>query len=585
MNGSVPPADSPACGYRFADFRLGADGTLLRGNRRVPLTVEEITALRLLVERAGDIVSPLELKRLLGRNAPAATDSAARCVASLRARLEPSNCIQSVYKRGFRISATVRRLGLPQQGDLPRLVILPFAAGYGIPEYLGTAVAQEAMVRLEDSNNPIASIVAPDSVFALATRRVPAHQIGQTLRADLVLTGELKATTKRDRIRIEMMRVEDGAQLWIEEFFFDRRRIAVLVQEVVKRVSCRLHGGGLFIAAAADEKDQTDLGYSEAIDLFQRARFDWQSLERHRMQDGMSRLRRAIELDPTSTPAWVDLAHLCVAQGLMGFMAPMAASELLRRAMHRIPKGTEIAERMRPALGWMNFHVDRDLRAANREFARVAHLDHDPWVTRLRVVFALSRHRFNEALELLQEAIAVDPYSPWLQARLGWALHLAGETSASAKQIRKTLEIFPGHTAALLYGSIVLSYNGETARALELAQKLGAEQPNFDIATAVHAYALARAGNAGEARTLLERLEWLSRERFVMNTFQAAVYVELGDPDAALRELHASNRCRCPWFFQTLADPRLEPLHRRAEFEAMRTMLTGMEAEASGETA
>jgi DNA-binding winged helix-turn-helix (wHTH) protein len=585
MNGSLLPAAPQPCGYWFEGLRLQADGILLCGKTRVSLTRDELAALRLLLSRAGKIVSHLELKRALWGDARVASGAVLQCIASLRTRLEPADCIQIVYKRGFRISASVHRDDARQPRDLPRLAVLPFAAGFGVPDYLVMAVAEGVMEQLSDPHNPIASVVARDSVFTLAARGASAREVGRAVCADLVLTGELKATTKHDWIRAEMIRIEDGAQLWIEDFFFSRRRIALLVRELVRRVTYRLHGCELFIAAAAEEEDETAPFHGEAIELFHRAHFEWQSLDRHRMQDGMGSLQRAIELDPTMTTAWVDLARVCMAEGLMGFMAPTAAAEMLRRAIKRLPSGMEIPEGMLPTIGWMDFHVDRDLQRAEREFGRAAHLAHDPWVTRMRTMFALSRHHFGEALDLLQDALAADPFSPWLQARLGWALHLSGDASESVKQIHRALDMFPEHASALLYGAMVLAYNGETARAVELAQRLRSDLPHFDIATAVSAYAFARAGNAQEARALLERLEWLSRERFVMKTFQAAVYVALNDIDAALRELCAANRCRCPWFFQMLADPRLEPLSGAPEFEAMRAMLTTMEAEAAEATA
>ena len=63
-----------------------------------------------------------------------------------------------------------------------------------------------------------------------------------------------------------------------------------------------------------------------------------------------------------------------------------------------------------------------------------------------------------------------------------------------------------------------------------------------------------------------------------------AVYLALGEPDAALAELRTSNEFRCPWFFQMLADPRLKPLEARPEFLQMRHLLAGMEADAQGAT-
>jgi hypothetical protein len=118
-----------------------------------------------------------------------------------------------------------------------------------------------------------------------------------------------------------------------------------------------------------------------------------------------------------------------------------------------------------------------------------------------------------------------------------------------------------------------------------MAQDLVQRQPYFDLASAVLAYALACAGRAADAQAILERLQWLSRERFVLRSFTPAVYVALGDLDAALAELHAANRARCPWFFQMLADPRLKQLHGHPEFEQLQDILTRMEAGAGSNPA
>jgi hypothetical protein len=80
---------------------------------------------------------------------------------------------------------------------------------------------------------------------------------------------------------------------------------------------------------------------------------------------------------------------------------------------------------------------------------------------------------------------------------------------------------------------------------------------------------------------LLERLDWLSRERFVLRTMNAAALVALGDPEAAIAELRRSAETRCPWFFQALADPRLKPLHGHPEFVELEAILPRMEAAAA----
>jgi len=156
-------------------------------------------------------------------------------------------------------------------------------------------------------------------------------------------------------------------------------------------------------------------------------------------------------------------------------------------------------------------------------------------------------------------------------------MHLNGEVAASLEQIDEAMRRFPEYEGARFYAAIIAGFNGDNARAIELAEELVQRQPYFDPASAVQAYALAAAGRAAEARAIIGRLQWLGRERFVMKSFSAAAWVTLGDLDAALSELRAANDDRCPWFFQVLADPRLKPLHGHPEFEELRAILPAME--------
>jgi tetratricopeptide (TPR) repeat protein len=406
-------------------------------------------------------------------------------------------------------------------------------------------------------------------------------QVGEALHADLVLTGIVRALPDRFRLRAEMIRVSDGTQMWVEDLLVPQSLTAGLESELAQRLLVRLNSGGLALSVPAPEDAENDHPKRrEAYDLFLRGHHEWQTLQRHRMQDGLQHLFRAVELDPSLVPAQVDLANACIAQELFGFMSPILAAEQVRLAAQAIPASREGSEAILPALGWVRFHVDHDLTGALRAFRTSAHLPHDTAITRVRSMFALSRHRFGEAIEMLNTALQADPFSPWLNARLAWAYHLAGDSARSLAQIERAIELFPEHESSSLYGTIILAFNGEAERAISLAENLVRRSPYFDLATAVHGYALACAGRRDEARTILERMQWLSRERFVMNSFTTALFVALGDFDGALAEMHTAAEAHCPWFFQMLADPRMKALHERPEFERMHKLLDRMEASA-----
>lgn len=561
--------------FLFGNFKLVPDGTLFRGETQIHLPPKELAALRFLLTHAGQIVTPAQLRQALWGDVHVTADSVPRCLSSLRARLEPEQCIQTMYKRGYRLAVPVLRNGSQDRGP-SRLAIMPFAVGHNVAEHLGPAIAEDVTTRITATGPSSVAVLARDSVFTLAHRGLTAVQVGEALKADLVLAGTLLAMATHYRLRVEMIRVEDGTQIWVEDMLVARDRVLDLESELVQRLVFRL--GCEFPIAVGTPALRSRAAHPEAYEVFLRGHQEWQTKERHRMHDGMQHLLQATDLDPSLISAQVDLAHVCVTQEFYGFMSPDLAAQQIRHIGNSISHVSANAPTLLPVLGWIDFHVDRDLARALDQFSASAHLPHDQSTTRLRVMFALSRHRFEEALEWLQSALLADPYAPWLHGCLAWAWHLAGQRAHSVAQVEKTLSLFPEDEHGLLFGALILTFNGQAERGEILARELVRRTPYFDIATAVLAYALACAGQRDEAYGILEQLQWLSRERFVLRSFTPAAYAALGEVEAAISELRAADDARCPWFFQALADPRLESLHAQPEFERMRAMEPQMES-------
>jgi DNA-binding winged helix-turn-helix (wHTH) protein len=589
LNSKVRPSvagnDPREHGYTFAGFRLEPDGTLFRGQSVVHLAPKELAALRVLLDRAGQIVTPHELRQALWGDVHVTADSIPKCLSSLRARLAPEDCIQTVYKRGYRLWAEVKSHEADHAAALPRLAIAPFELGPAFPEHLGLAVVEGTTDRLVNLRPAMVTVLARDSVFSLANAGTTPQQMGEKLKADLVLAGELRAMPAHYRLRARMIRVADSAEVWVEDMLVERNRTAALKNELADRLVVRLGNGAISIsaagAAAAEREDTPE--QREAYEIYLKARNERHTLERHRMQDGLQRLLRATELDPSLAPAQVDLANLCCTQAILGFMSPRVAEETVRRAAQAIPRDCDEAVAVLPALGWTEFHAARNLPAAIDAFERSSGMTDNRWSLRWRVMFALSRRRFDEAIGLSYDALAGDPYSPWLHARLAWTLFLAGQTEESAEQSRRALAQFSGgdDDGVMLYAGMILAFAGDVARGVEVAAELARRHPYFDMAAAHHAYTLACAGRGDEALALLQRLHWLSRERFVLRSFIPPVYVALGEHESALAELRAAEESRCPWFFQMLADPRLKPLESHPMFASMNAILPAMEAVAA----
>jgi DNA-binding winged helix-turn-helix (wHTH) protein/tetratricopeptide (TPR) repeat protein len=595
--------------YNFGPFHLRPDGSLLRNGVSVRLPPKELAALRLLLSSAGEIVSPMQLRSAIWGDVHVSADSLPRCISSLRALLDSENCIQTIYKRGYRFALNVKESHPePYKGPErraarpvgpPRLAILPFETSDGVPASFGPGIADETMRHLARSRTPIVDLMARDSVFALAARGASAQEVGAALGADLALAGFISAFPQHFRLRLEMLRVSDSVQLWMEDFLVPRNRLAYADSHAARHISARICK--IFatqapqpITASAPSVLQKSARRNEAYALYLRACAQWNSLQRREMQEAMRLFQQALDLDPGLAEARSYLVHGYLAQSSYGYLRSDIAAELAYKQTEIALSLSPSGQALYPAIGWIHFHHGRDLAAARDAFAHpqctgyslynhnpsgsaqnIYRAAYSPWSLIYQVRFALGQGCFAEAIALLQSAILQDPYSPVLHARLVWAYHLAGDSGAAVEQARAAQKLFPGHPGVTFFCSMVFAAAGDSddglaAEAIALASKLVKDTPSLDAGYANLAYAHARQGRTAEARDLLDRQQWLSQERFVMRSFHAPVFVQLGELDAALDALMAADRHHCSWLFELLVDPRLQPLHGEPEFERLR---------------
>jgi DNA-binding winged helix-turn-helix (wHTH) protein/tetratricopeptide (TPR) repeat protein len=603
---------------RFSLFSLLPDGTLLCGGDPIQIPPKELAVLRLLVANAGQIVAHQQLQEAGWGNVHVSQDSLPKCISSLRGRLNSEKCIQTVYKRGYRFTLPVeltpidrqekQREGAEERRVFPmprllRLAILPFASSANVPEGFGSGVAEETMLKLNRANPLAVEILARDSVFLLAAKGLAAAEVGKTLGADLALTGTITPLPRHFRLRAEMIRVRDGVQLWVEDFLLPRELLAYADARLAKRISARIRrafaspiaalsfqrGGGTIAYAAAGAAPESDLSpakVSKAYSVFLQARHEWNSLERNRMQDAVLGFERATEMDSSFQSARINLIHGYLYQAFWGYLSPEAAAKLARHQAEILVGSGDSTRSLWAALGWIQFFYDRDLAAAARSFKDTCSSGYDPMAFRYCSRFHLGQGQFSKAIDLLQTALAADPYSAGVQTSLMWAYHMAGDTRSALALAEGALELFPAHPPLLVFSSLAMAAAGSpgdrlTERATELATKVVLSRPNFDGGISVLAYAYARHGRIEEARKLIERQMSLSQEHFVMRSVRVPALVALGEFDLALEELSLSEGERCPWFLESLHDPRLEPLHGRPEFQRLQGIAQSMGASIS----
>jgi tetratricopeptide (TPR) repeat protein len=395
------------------------------------------------------------------------------------------------------------------------------------------------------------------------------------------------------RLRAEMLRASDGVQLWVEDFLVPRELVAYADARIAKRIAARIRNTFTAGAPSLPSSDASSAGAaeiapgsaaihhsrrSEAYLVEMRAKANWDTFRLPQMQEAIRDYRRALEIDPELHSARIHLMHSYLALATFGYLRGDIAAEQARK--HAEALLTQSDSAARAALGWIHFFHDRDLEAATASFAGPQSAVYNPWVTVYQARFAMGQGRLSEAVALLRSAIHSDPFSPVMHWRLAWALHVAGDTDGALQQAESALRLFPNDPGALFFAAIIFAAasdpNSESAasrdlgaRSVGLATHLIQIAPSLDGGYSALAYAHTRRGKIAEARALLDRQAWVSRERFVPRSFDAPALVELGEHDAALEALATAERQHCPWLFELLGDPRLRPLHREPEFQRL----------------
>src|SRR5579859_199038 len=593
--------ESEGVQYNFGRYCLRPDGTLLRDSAVIPLPPQEMLLLRLLLAEAGQIVPTQKLREIVWGGVHVSADSLPRCISSLRSRLDFADCIQTVYKRGYRFTVPVQQNLALRSGErvmerraarfnsVPRLAIMPFQISDGIPHYFGPGIAEQMILRLSRARNAVVEVMPRSSVFALVEGGAAPLAVAKEMHADLVLTGTITALPRHFRLRAEMIRVAGAVPMWAEDFLLPRELLAHADVRLAKRITARIrdsfarpiasHGSVSLSAAASSAPAATqEAQRSQAYALYLQSCVQWNTLERHQMQDAIRGFHEAIDLDESLFPARLYLMHSYLAHSTLGYLRADLAAELARKQAEIIHTHASSSYSVHPALGWIHFHHDRDFAAAASAFARPQNGGYNLWNLLYQVKFALGQGRAPEAVALLRSALEADPFSPALHGQLAWSLHLAGDARGAIEQAKRAQSLFPNHPWVMLFCAIVFSsaINARNevnshwaAQATQLASRLIQSPSSLDAGYATLAYVYARQGRIIEARSLLDRLQWLGRERFVMGTFQAPALVELGEIDAAIAALVAADEQHCPWLFEVLGDPRLEPLHGEPEFERL----------------
>jgi serine/threonine-protein kinase len=454
-------------------------------------------------------------------------------------------------------------------GGIHSIAVLPLVntSGDEQMEYLSDGLTESIIFSL--SQLPRLRVMARSTVFRHKGSAQSAHETGRALGVQSVLAGTVLQRGETLLIRVELVEVATGWQLWSAQYKAKSADLITTEEEISQQISNALR------LKLTPEKQQLlakrQADNVEAYHLLLKGRFYWGKRTEEGLNKALQYFREAIELDPLYAQAHAGLSECYVPLAVYCHLAPTDAWPKARAAARRaLEIDPDLAE-ARTVLGSCKSSFDWDLDAAEQEVRAALVLN--PNYPRARQVLAeifTMKGRFAEANAEVRRALDLDPLSLHMNAAVVMDHYFSREPQDAIKHGVSAIDLDPTFYPTHFYLGLAYQHAGQFEKAvaeLEYARTLSKDST---LVSTSLAGALAGWGKTEQARHILGELEQPSSQKYVPQSFVAAVHAGLGDQDEALTRLERAYDERCGWLLRcALLDARLDVLRDAPRFQTL----------------
>jgi DNA-binding winged helix-turn-helix (wHTH) protein/tetratricopeptide (TPR) repeat protein len=533
--------------YEFAQFRLDAGKLLLlRGGEHVPLTPKVFETLLLLVKHAGEVLEKEVLIRAVWPDAIVEENNLNQNISVLRRVLGEirgeNRFIATVPGKGYRFIPKVRSLTARVSDDPEhvRIGVLPFEnIGAGSDrEYLADGLTEETIASLGQIDPEHFSVIGRTSVMAYKRTVKSLAEIGKELDATYLVESSLRAEGERLRITAKLIRVRDQLQIWSSSYDSGPGSMLALQSELSKTIAeqVRLRLSPERLNALGRRQTRN----AEAYNLYLHGRHFWQQLSPPTTRKAIEYFTHATELDPHYALAWSGLADCYTSGPVNGDAPPQAVWPLAREATSQAVHAEPALAEVQTSLGSLKFWLDWEWAAAENAYRRATQLDPSyPLGHRMLGVVLSHMCRHDEAQASIRHARELDPLYVMHQSLSSQIAFAARDFPAALQFAKQAIVVDPEFWIAQVHLAQVYIELGENNLALAALNHPGKFGVNSKV-IALRGYVFARSGRTEEARTVLNTLLAISKERYVPPYAMAIVHAGFREYDQAL---HWLERC------------------------------------------
>jgi TolB-like protein/Tfp pilus assembly protein PilF len=479
------------------------------------------------------------------------------------------------------IGGTVSRLRITDGGGPAdqlagptTVAVLPFE-NLGPPEdeYFSAGMTDEITTRLASVSG--ISVIPRRAALRYAGSDMAIHEIGRKLRVDYLLVGSVRWAARESgsrnvRITLELLQARDERQVWATTYDRVIDDIFEVQSDIAGQVIDRL-------GVALPESEQIRLRASptsnrEAYVLYLKGRYFWNKRTETDVETALDYFRRAADLDPGYSLAWVGTADAWIFRGWYSLLAPRETYPKAKAAALKALEFDSTLAEAHASMAMIHLEYDHDWVAAEREYRRATQLNSRyPIAHQWYGGFLSAMARHEEALQQAEMARELDPLSPIIQTWVGLRLYFARRYEQAITEYLKALKLDEDFAPAHWHLGWAYEQAGQFEKGVSEAQRAMAIDGDNLLYVASLGHAYARAGRAKEARATLAQLTRASADRHVSAYHVALIHIALGDVNIGLDWLDRAYEEQSPWIGYMRVDPRLDPVRSQPRFQRLLT--------------
>jgi len=444
------------------------------------------------------------------------------------------------------------------------IAVLPFVdmSAAKDQEYFSDGLAEQLINDLAKVSN--LKVVGRSSAFQFKGKNEDLRDVGRKLGVANVLEGSVRRDGNHVRITAELIKADDGFQLWSQTYDREIKDIFGVEDDIAQAATEALRlklMGGNGQPVTSNLRSTNPEAYQAYL---QAEYFRGRGQSKEDLDKALAYTDTAINLDEKYAPAW---ALRSLVQNAMAESGLTDTTEGFRKARDDAERAIALDPTLASAylaLATTQIFYDWDWDAGNTSLTKAAELEPGSVeIFRLRSYLSRVVGNLDQANKLYEQAVALDPLRTNSHLGRGYLLYVAGRYDEAQTALQKAQDLNPqAPLVHLTLGKILLAEGRSQQALVEFEKEPSGGGKLTGQALAYHALGREQDSNAALAE--------LIAKHHTFSAYQVAqVYAYRGESDKSFEWLDHAYQQRDPGLPEVKSNPLFKNLHQDPRYSEL----------------